>query len=169
MEESGAPATSLTLELTESAVMQNASRASTHMQELKAMGVRVAMDDFGTGYSSLSYLHQLPLDILKIDRSFIARLGQTDDSRAIVESIISMAHVLGMVTIAEGVETESQRLMLTEMGCDGLQGFLFAQPMRSAEAAALICDRSVQSRIVPKRDNVKRFPDRYETLEGLSA
>jgi len=137
LNESHAPAHALTLELTESVMMQNASLAKQHMRKLKDLGVRFAMDDFGTGYSSFSYLHQLPLDILKIDRSFIARLGQSDDSRAIVASIVSMAHMLGLITIAEGVETEAQRLLLTEMECDGMQGFLFAKPMPASDATAL--------------------------------
>jgi diguanylate cyclase (GGDEF)-like protein len=142
MEETGAYPKDLTLELTESAVMQNAARARKHMRELQEMDVRVSMDDFGTGYSSLSYLHQLPLDSLKIDRSFIARLGKADDSRAIIESVVSMAHLLGMATIAEGVETEAQRRILVEMGCDALQGFLFARPMPSADASDLMRDLS---------------------------
>jgi len=136
--ESGIPATLLALELTESVVMQNASLARAHMRELRKMGVDIAMDDFGTGYSSLSHLHQLPLDALKIDRSFIARLGQEDDSRTIVESVISMAHVLGVATVAEGVETEMQRRILTELNCDSLQGYLFARPLPGAEAARLM-------------------------------
>ena len=94
------------------------------------MGVRVAIDDFGTGYSSLSYLHRLPLDVLKIDRSFIARLGRADDSRAIVESVNSMAHLFGMTTIAEGVETDAQQSMLNEIGCDAVQGFLWGDRCR---------------------------------------
>jgi diguanylate cyclase (GGDEF)-like protein len=136
--ESGAPADALTLELTESVMMQNANLAKRHMRKLKDIGVRFAMDDFGTGYSSFSYLHQLPIDVLKIDRSFIARLGQSDDSRAIVASIVSMAHMLGLITIAEGVETEAQRRLLTEMECDGMQGFLFAKPMSGSDATTLI-------------------------------
>lgn len=134
----------LTFEMTESVVMQNAQRVSAHIRELKGMGVRVAMDDFGTGYSSLSNLHQLPLDVLKIDRSFIARLGQADDSRTIVESVISMAHLLGMIAIAEGVETEAQRRMLTEMRCDAVQGFLFARPMPGVDVAEFIHNLSAK-------------------------
>ena len=138
LRETGVTAESLIFELTESVVLRNAARARDHMRELKQMGIRIAMDDFGTGYSSLSYLHQLPLDLLKIDRSFIARLGRADDSRTIVHSVISMAHLLGMVTIAEGVENELQRRTLVELGCDALQGFLFARPMPAAEVAAFV-------------------------------
>ena len=138
IEESGATADALTLELTESVMMQNTDRALRHMRELHKMGVRLAMDDFGTGYSSLSYLHKLPLDSLKVDRSFIARLGLSNDSRAIVVSIVSLAHSLGIITVAEGVETDAQRRMLTEMGCDAMQGFLFAKPMTSREASNLL-------------------------------
>jgi len=136
--ETGASPESLTFELTESVVMQNPAQAGEHMRELKQMGIRIAMDDFGTGYSSLSYLHQLPLDLLKIDRSFTARLGRADDSRTIVHSVVSMAHLLGMVTVAEGVENELQRRTLTELGCDALQGFLLARPMPAAAVADFV-------------------------------
>lgn len=141
---SGIAAKLLTLELTESAVMQNPVRAREHMRQLKAMGVRLAIDDFGTGYSSLSYLHQLPLDILKIDRSFVARLALQDDSRAIVESVISMAHLLGIKTVAEGVETSVQRNLLATMRCDAMQGFLFSRPIGADDAANFM-------RLAPKK------------------
>jgi predicted signal transduction protein with EAL and GGDEF domain len=169
IEESGVSANALTLELTESVVMQNATRAGAHMRKFKEMGIRLAMDDFGTGYSSLSYLHQLPLDVLKIDRSFIARLGQVDDSSAIVESVVSMAHLLGMVTIAEGVETEAQQSMLDDMGCDAVQGFLFARPMPSAEAAALIGVTSAERRTVAKEATPMMDHTPTEALNALSA
>jgi len=169
IEESGVSASALTLELTESVVMQNATRAGAHMRKFKEMGIRLAMDDFGTGYSSLSYLHQLPLDVLKIDRSFIARLGQVDDSSAIVESVVSMAHLLGMVTIAEGVETEAQQSMLDDMGCDAVQGFLFARPMPSAEAAALIGVTSAERRTVAKEATPMMDRTPTEALNALSA
>jgi EAL domain-containing protein (putative c-di-GMP-specific phosphodiesterase class I) len=104
------------------------------MNLLKECGIRIAMDDFGTGYSSLSYIHKLPIDVLKIDRSFIERLDEIESTRPIVEAVISMATRLGLMVVAEGVETERQRRMLAEAGCHGYQGYLFSRPLPPEEA-----------------------------------
>jgi EAL domain-containing protein (putative c-di-GMP-specific phosphodiesterase class I) len=99
------------------------------MHELKRLGVELLMDDFGTGYSSLGYLTRYPLDILKIDRSFVTGSVSSEQKRSVIKTIISLAHGLGMKVIAEGVETDAQLKLLREHGCDKAQGYLFGRPM----------------------------------------
>lgn len=123
----------LTCELTESAAMEDIGVSLPILQRLQAAGVQVSIDDFGTGYSSLSYLRKLPIRQLKIDRSFVNDLCDSDDARAVVASIINLAHTLRLEVVAEGVETDGQRVILTELGCDKFQGFLFARPMTATE------------------------------------
>ncbi len=118
----------LVLELTESTVMEDAASAVEQLGELAELGVRIAIDDFGTGYSSLSYLQRLPIDTLKIDRSFVHGLGSQAGSEAIVQSILALARSLDLTVIAEGVETTEQRDFLREHGCAAVQGYLFAVP-----------------------------------------
>jgi diguanylate cyclase (GGDEF)-like protein/PAS domain S-box-containing protein len=120
----------LELELTESFLMDDVSRSKAILQELKALGVTIALDDFGTGYSSLSYLKGFPLDTLKIDRTFIAELMTSEANASIVRATISLAKGLALKTVAEGVETREQAEFLVKQGCDVLQGFLFARPMK---------------------------------------
>jgi diguanylate cyclase (GGDEF)-like protein len=127
--ESGLSAKYLVLELTESVVMEDYGAVVRQMNLLKEQGVRIAMDDFGTGYSSLSYIHKLPIDVLKIDRSFIERLAEREGTRPIVEAVIAMAGHLGLLVVAEGVETPEQQNILHLAGCNAFQGFLFAPPM----------------------------------------
>ena len=119
----------LKLELTESLVLDNIDDAIVKIQALREVGVRISMDDFGTGYSSLSYLTQLPLDQLKIDQSFVRNIGVKHSDAVIVQTIIGMAHNLGMEVIAEGVETENQRAFLEQHGCALCQGYLFGRPV----------------------------------------
>lgn len=119
----------LELEITESTIMQNASSTIRVLKEMKEMGLRLAIDDFGTGYSSLSYLKRFPLDVLKIDRSFIKDITTDPDDAAITKAIIRMAHSLNLEVIAEGVETEEQLNILREDNCDIIQGFLFSHPL----------------------------------------
>jgi diguanylate cyclase (GGDEF)-like protein len=126
--EAGAPPDDLVLEITEHGVLEDFAAAFRHLQEVRALGVRVAVDDFGTGWSSLSYLQRLPVDELKIDRSFVATLGVEGPSMAIVGSLVSLAHGLGLTVVAEGVETEEQLTELRRLGCDSVQGFLLARP-----------------------------------------
>ncbi|GAB2738298.1 hypothetical protein GCM10027174_09400 [Salinifilum aidingensis] len=125
---SGLPATALCLEITEEAIMHDPAQAARALRNLRALGIRLALDDFGTGYSSLSQLRHLPLDILKIDRSFVTDLGTSADLQALVTSIVTMAHALGLTVIAEGVETSSQRALLTQLGCDQAQGYHLGEP-----------------------------------------
>ena len=102
------------------------------------MGVRLAIDDFGSGYSSHSYLKRLPADILRIDRAFLAGLGEDTGDTAIVRMVIDLAHTLGMKVVAEGVETRAQAALLGEMGCDMAQGFYFARPLPPEEVSRLM-------------------------------
>ena len=125
------------MELTESLLLENVEETIQKMIELKALGIRFAMDDFGTGYSSLSYLAQLPLDQLKIDRSFVHNLAQADEfegnNETIVRTIINMGRALNMNVIAEGVETDVQREFLETNGCETFQGYLFSEPVNLME------------------------------------
>ncbi len=124
----------LMIELTESAIIGDPDLALSVLSELKALDARIAMDDFGTGYSNLAYLQRLPIDVLKIDRSFVDHMVEDRDKAAIVRTIQSLAEVLGMRTTAEGVETADQARLLSALGCDFGQGFLFARPMEGAAA-----------------------------------
>ncbi|NIJ38064.1 diguanylate cyclase (GGDEF)-like protein [Sphingopyxis panaciterrae] len=124
----------LMIELTESAIIGDPDLALSVLSELKALDARIAMDDFGTGYSNLAYLQRLPIDVLKIDRSFVEHMVDDRDKVAIVRTIQSLAEVLGMRTTAEGVENADQARLLSALGCDFGQGFLFARPMESKAA-----------------------------------
>jgi diguanylate cyclase (GGDEF)-like protein/PAS domain S-box-containing protein len=135
---SGLPAGCLELEITESSVMLDPLHAQSVLQSLRELGVQLSIDDFGTGYSSLAYLKRLPLDRLKIDRSFIGGIPTDSDDAAIVETIIVMTHKLGLRVIAEGVETLEQRLQLVRQGCDEMQGFLLAHPVPAGELPGLL-------------------------------
>jgi len=119
----------LTFEITESVAMEDAESTLLSFERLSRLGVELSIDDFGTGYSSLSYLRRLKVSQLKIDRSFVQDLEASTDARAIVEAIVRLAHALGLKVVAEGVETEAQRDVLTDLQCDELQGYLFARPM----------------------------------------
>jgi diguanylate cyclase (GGDEF)-like protein len=126
----------LTCEITESAAMEDAEGTRKIFERLAAIGVHISIDDFGTGYSSLSYLRKLPAGELKIDRSFVLDLETSADARAVVDAVVKLAQALGLKVVAEGVETEAQNRILRSLGCDELQGYLFAKPM-SAKALAL--------------------------------
>jgi diguanylate cyclase (GGDEF)-like protein/PAS domain S-box-containing protein len=134
--ETGVAASSLKLEITESAIIDNTSSMIGLLLQLKSLGLQIAIDDFGTGYSSLSYLHRLPIDSLKIDRSFVSCM--TQDSAEIVRAIVGLAHNLGLDVIAEGVETVEQLEQLKALGCEFGQGYLFSRPVEHAEAEALL-------------------------------
>jgi diguanylate cyclase (GGDEF)-like protein len=125
---SGLPSDALVIEVTETLLMAGRSEARATFRRLRATGIRIAIDDFGTGYSSLSWLARLPLDIVKVDRSFVATLGLSDRETAIVEAMINLAHTLGLGVVAEGVETELQLEHLVRLGCDQGQGYLLGRP-----------------------------------------
>jgi len=126
---SGVEPSDLELEVTESALIEHPDEALAVLNELGEHGFRISLDDFGTGYSSLSYIRQLPIDAVKIDRSFIKELATSEDAHAITWTIIMMCQALNLEAVAEGVETEAQRKVLIELGCDEAQGFLFGRPM----------------------------------------
>ncbi|MCW7754453.1 EAL domain-containing protein [Desulfobotulus sp. H1] len=129
----GLPPEQLELELTESVIMEDADSAIRTLSRFAHMGIRFAIDDFGTGYSSLSYLKRFPIQVLKVDKSFIQEIPHNQDDASIVLSILSLAHSLGLTVVAEGVETEDQLTFLRAHNCDMMQGFLFSQPLRAEE------------------------------------
>jgi EAL domain-containing protein (putative c-di-GMP-specific phosphodiesterase class I) len=128
LRETRIPASLLKLEITETTAMNDASEVVELMQEISALGVRIALDDFGTGYSSLSYLQRFPIDELKIDRSFVQHIASNSDDAAIVRATIALAHELGILVVAEGVETAAQSDFLAAQHCDIAQGFLYGRP-----------------------------------------
>ena len=133
---SGLAGSRLTIELTESAIVQDPHRATMVLEALKGFDAKVAMDDFGTGYTSLAYLQRLPIDVLKIDRSFVTGMLGDRDSIAIIRAVLSLADALGMATTAEGIESEELANALTELGCSQGQGFFFAKPLEPDAALA---------------------------------
>jgi diguanylate cyclase (GGDEF)-like protein len=135
---SGLPARRLELEITETVLLQDSAATLEVLHQLRELGVRISMDDFGTGYSSLSYLRSFPFDKIKIDRSFVAELGQSNDCVAIVRAVTGLGSSLGMATTAEGVETEEQLDMLRAEGCTQVQGYLFSPPRPAAEIPRLL-------------------------------
>ena len=126
------------LELTEGTIMSNAEANIEMLVMLKRMGLSIAIDDFGTGYSSLSYLKRFPVDVLKIDYSFVRDIATDSNSAELVRGVIGMAHGLKLVVVAEGVETPEQLVFLRQHGCDMMQGYLFSKPLPAAEFAALV-------------------------------
>jgi EAL domain-containing protein (putative c-di-GMP-specific phosphodiesterase class I) len=129
LERHGVPGELLILEITEGSVVDDSVRSSSVLADLHGLGLRLSMDDFGTGYSSLSQLRQLPMDEVKIDKSFVLGMATSQGESFIARSIIELAHNLGLCVVAEGVEDELTRKLLTEMGCDKLQGFLVSRPL----------------------------------------
>ena len=147
---------SLKIEFTESVAMQDAERTTRILSELKALGLGTSIDDFGTGYSSLSYLIRLPLDILKLDRSFVSRMDKNKESRQIVHTIISLADNLGMDVVAEGIETVEQADELKSLGCQYAQGYFFSKPINKGSVEALL-------------NSAMRGTDKCGTMTELSA
>ena len=138
--DSGLPPSRLVLEITETVIMRRTDTMMQRLTELKALGIQLAIDDFGTGYSSLSYLQQFPLDIIKIDKGFIAELDRDPAGAALTRTIIGLGWTLGLSTVAEGIEHPTQRATLEELGCTVGQGFLFAHPVAAASVSKLISD-----------------------------
>jgi EAL domain-containing protein (putative c-di-GMP-specific phosphodiesterase class I) len=134
LQESGLAPHQLHLEITESALLDNPETSKQVLVELRAHGIHLYIDDFGTGYSALSYLHNFPFDALKIDRSFVSKLGEGSKHTGMVSAIIAIAQSFGMDVIAEGVETSAQLELLQQLGCHNIQGYYFSRPL-PAEAA----------------------------------
>ena len=141
LDESGLPAGRLVLEITEGALMLDFDAGLARLRALKDLGLRLALDDYGTGYSFLNRLRNLPVDIVKIDKSFIDRLTLSGEGSALVRSVIDVTSALGLTSIAEGVEHQSQRAALDALGCDCIQGYLFAKPMPSAAMTGLLSSK----------------------------
>lgn len=139
VEEIGLDPSLVTLELTEGVLVRDVRRTRTHLTTLRLAGIRIALDDFGTGYSSLSYLTDLPADVIKLDRSFLNR--ELSESTAVVESIVTMAHRLGLQVVAEGVETDSQRENLMDLMCDQMQGYYFSRPVAAGDVRRMLEER----------------------------
>jgi EAL domain-containing protein (putative c-di-GMP-specific phosphodiesterase class I) len=144
------------LELTESVLLRgDDERLHADLAELKSIGVKLAIDDFGTGYSSLSYLRELPIDVLKIDKSFVDGIAISEQRLALVEGIIGIARTLHLDVIAEGIETEVQRDLLVSMGCQYGQGYLLAMPVGADQAEALV---RIGHQPVPELPRVSPLP-----------
>jgi EAL domain-containing protein (putative c-di-GMP-specific phosphodiesterase class I) len=139
----------LEIELTESAVMHDAEQFIATLSQLNDLGVQISLDDFGTGYSSLSYLKRLPVDRLKVDRSFVQDIATDADDATIVRTIIALGHNLGLRVVAEGVETEQQLEFLRANHCDEVQGYYFATPMTAGEFAASMAARASKFTVSP--------------------
>jgi diguanylate cyclase (GGDEF)-like protein len=146
LEASGLPAASLVLEITETVLMRDAFAACEQLEQLRALGVRVAIDDFGTGYASLSHLQRVPVDVLKIDRSFIAGLDRGEEAREILAAILGVGRALSLDVIAEGVESGPQLETITALGCPMAQGFLLGRPVGADEIAQLLSLRPMRAR-----------------------
>ncbi|MGC8514492.1 MAG: EAL domain-containing protein, partial [Acidimicrobiales bacterium] len=136
LQESAFPAELLTLEITETAIVEDAERSARRLGEVRALGVRVAVDDFGTGYSSLAHLQLFPVDRLKIDRSFVAAMLLRREARVLVHALVQLGQSLGIETLAEGIEDLAQLAHLRDESCDGGQGFLLAGPLSAGEVVA---------------------------------
>ena len=148
LEETGLPPACLELELTESVAMHKPAEVIEVVRRLRGLGVRLAIDDFGTGYSSLSYLSQFEAHKLKVDQSFVRRLGTDRHDQTLVQAILGMAHSLDMLAIAEGVETVEQQSELILLGCDEAQGYLFSRPLPAAAFEAWVRDWQSQQNTV---------------------
>jgi diguanylate cyclase (GGDEF)-like protein/PAS domain S-box-containing protein len=133
LRETGVPASAICLEVTETTVLRRPDMARLTLHALRRLGVRVALDDFGLGYSSLTHLKALPVDVVKVDRSFVADLVRSTEDRAVVEAVLTLARRMGLTVVAEGVETADQDALLREMGCPVVQGYLYGRPVPAAD------------------------------------
>ena len=138
LDETGLDPGLLDLEITEGALLRDEESAIALLSRLKSLGVGLSLDDFGTGYSSLSYLRRLPIDTLKIDRSFIQGADSNPEDAAVVGSIVTIAKALGLRVVVEGVETKKQRHFIEKLGCDEIQGYLISKPLNASDAAAIL-------------------------------
>ena len=142
LEETGLEPHSLILEITESVMMQDMELSIERLTELKALGVQLAVDDFGTGYSSLNYIRRFPVDILKVDKSFVDGVSDGGEASALTAAVIELAGILNLKPVAEGIERADQLQRLLELHCDLGQGFFFARPLPGDELQALLTERT---------------------------
>jgi len=164
LEETSLDSGCLELELTETSIMENAESAVALLSDLRKLGVKIAIDDFGTGYSSLSYLKRLPIDILKLDRSFVNGATSDPDDAALVMAIITLAHNLRLNVIAEGVETEEHLRFLRLLRCDGGQGYLFGRPMPADAFRAFVADPAGRAGDQPGWKDVEPAPGPADSM-----
>jgi EAL domain-containing protein (putative c-di-GMP-specific phosphodiesterase class I) len=151
LEETGLTSAHLGVEVTETALIEEGAareRAKVQLEELRRLGVRIAIDDFGTGFSSLGQLRDFPLDMIKVDRSFVQGVEHNAKDAAITANLVTLAHALGVVAIAEGIESTGQLAQVRAVGCDLAQGFLFARPLPADECEALLADPDSASALV---------------------
>ncbi len=146
--ETGVAPSRLMLEITEGVLIDNPDEMVKRIQDLRALGVRIALDDFGSGYSNLGYLQRFPFDKLKIDKSFVAPLGKSPNASVILQAIVALGRAMGLTVLVEGVETEQQRVLLRLAGCDEMQGYLFARPAPAREIERLVAQRKPRNRAV---------------------
>lgn len=158
LEESGIDPQRLELEVSEAVVIQNKGTAASELAEIKTLGVRLSLDDFGTGYASLGYLQEMPFDKLKMDQSFVRRLGEDRRTEAIVRAVLQLGAGLGMTVCAEGVERADQLAILQAYGCDEVQGFLIGHPERSLPNMLDFYDRLDESMMFMDPGALKRTP-----------
>jgi EAL domain-containing protein (putative c-di-GMP-specific phosphodiesterase class I) len=141
IQEAGLPPKQLVVELTESVLMQNPEHGSYVMEQLQQMGVGIAMDDFGTGHSSLTHVSVLPISMIKIDRSFVQNCAKRKTDASILAAIVTMGRAMGLKVLAEGVETEEQARVLSDQGCDEVQGYLYSRPVPAERVIGLLKTR----------------------------
>ena len=158
--ETGINPSNLKLELTESAVMENAETAILMLKQIKETGVQISIDDFGTGYSSLSYLHRFPIDLLKVDRSFVSAMEENTENGEIVRTVIALAKALNLKVVAEGIESVHQFHQLQILGCEYGQGYLFSKPLPVADIERLLDDKTRWQNILPANNTPIVLPNR---------
>ncbi len=169
LQQHGVPGSALTLEITESEMMRDPELAISVLNEIRRLGVRIAVDDFGTEYSSLAYLQRLPIDELKIDRSFVVGLGNGETaSETLIGAIVAMANALGIRTVVEGVETSTQAAKVAALGCHGAQGFLYARPARADQVLDIVglLNRALPAGIEPEPAVEEHLPPQLEVVQG---
>ncbi|TME12340.1 MAG: EAL domain-containing protein [Chloroflexi bacterium] len=164
----GLEPSALELEITESSVMDRSETSLGVLQQLRALGVRIVLDDFGTGYSSLAYLRQLPLDTIKVDRSFVTDLDVRDPNVGIIRAVVSLAHGLGITVVAEGIETEEQARRLRELGCDMGQGYAWAHPAEPMRVGQFV-SRRIEGRRRSRKDLRQPARRRPRVSAGIAA
>jgi EAL domain-containing protein (putative c-di-GMP-specific phosphodiesterase class I) len=154
LKDSGLPPEMLGLEVTETAIVEDgetSERAHTELEDLHDLGVKIAVDDFGTGFSSLGQLRRFPIDVIKVDRSFVQGVDHDAKDAAIAANLVSLAHALGLVAVAEGIESEGQLASLRGLDCDLAQGYLFARPAPGEQITQLLADGVASARVTPSR------------------